>query len=203
MKHGEREQVYERDEYYWGKEPSTLAEITAKYAPFIFSGRTLIDLGAGEGRDAVFFAERGFDVYAMDRSPAGLKKCDRLADEREVPITSIEGDVNDFEFPTSIDVIHSSGVLHYIQPENRNRQFSRFKRDTTAGGLHSILVFVDHPEIPLAPDLSENVSLYERDELQEYYSDWELLHSEERIFDDDSGGEPHQHAGRIVIARKP
>lgn len=75
---------------------------------------TVTDLGAGEGRDAVFFAERGFDVYALDISPAGLGKGEQLADERGVTIMSVEEDLNDIEFPTQVDVVHSSGAVQYI-----------------------------------------------------------------------------------------
>lgn len=203
MHFDERERVYGREEYYWGKEPGTLATLTAEYLPDEPSGQRLIDVGAGEGRDAVFFAEQGLDVYAADVSPAGLEKAERLADERGVELTTIRADANGFEFPRPMDVVFSSGAVQFIRPDVRERQFERFKRDTRPGGLHAVFAFVDHPDVPEAPDHTDNQYLFDRDELQGYYDDWETELTEEVIFEDDSGGVPHEHAARIHLARAP
>ncbi|WP_206093734.1 hypothetical protein [Paludifilum halophilum] len=48
-----------------------------------------------------------------------------------------------------------------------------------------------------------NEYLYDREELQSYYGDWETLDSYEFIFDGSSSGIPHRHAARVLIARKP
>lgn len=203
MEFEEREAVYGRDEYYWGREPTRLATLAADHLPDDPAGERLLDLGTGEGRDAVFFAERGFDVYAVDISPAGLEKAERLAAERGVEITTLRADANEFEFPERMDAVTSSGTVQYIRPAVRRRQFERFQRATVAGGVHAIFAFVDHPDVPPAPDTTDDEYRFGRDELQGYYDGWETLHSEETIFDDDSGGVPHRHAARIHVARAP
>lgn len=203
MEFDKREEMYGRDEYYWGREPSRLAEQTVEYCSGDPAGLRLIDIGAGEGRDAVFFAERGFEVTAVDISPAGLEKAHRLAEERGVEITTLQADANEFEFSEPVDVVFSAGTVQFIQPEVRKRQFDRFQRKTNPGGLHAMFAFVDHPDIPPAPATTDDQYLFDRDELQTYYEGWETLHTEEIIFDDDSGGIPHQHAARIHIARTP
>lgn len=203
MEFEEREAVYGRDEYYWGTEPSRLATEAIQHLPADPTGLQLLDLGAGEGRDAVYFAEHGLDVTAVDISPAGLEKAERLADERDVAITTVRADANEFEPPEPVDVVFSSGVVQFIRPDVRHRQFERLREMTNDGGLHAIFAFVDHPDIPPAPDTTDEQYPYERDELQGYYEDWTTEHSEEIIFDDDSGGIPHQHAARIHVARAP
>lgn len=203
MEFEERERVYGRDEYYWGREPSRLARLTEEHLRSDPAGGRLLDLGAGEGRDAVFFADIGFDVCAVDISPAGLEKADRLAAEHGVAITTLEADANDFELPEPVAVFFSTGAVQFIRPEVRQRQFARFQRATVAGGLHAVFAFVDHPDVPPAPDTTDDQYLLDRDELQGYYGGWETLHSEEILFDDDSGGVPHRHAARIHVARKP
>lgn len=199
----ERERAYGQEEYYWGRTPSRLAKTTVEYLPDDPTGWRLIDIGAGEGRDAVFFAERGLDVYAVDVSPAGLDKAHRLAEERGVGVSTIEADANEFEFPEPMDVVFSTGAVQFIRPAVRRRQFERFQRATNAGGLHAVFAFVEHPDVPPAPDTTDDQYLFGRDELQSYYRDWEPVYSEETVFDDDSGGVPHQHAARIHIARAP
>ncbi|MFC0560655.1 class I SAM-dependent methyltransferase [Halalkalibacter alkalisediminis] len=38
----------------------------------------LLDIGCGEGKDAVFFARNGYDVTAFDISNAGIEKTRNL-----------------------------------------------------------------------------------------------------------------------------
>lgn len=203
MQFEKRERVYRREEYYWGKEPNELAKKTLEFVTSDETNLKVIDIGAGEGRDAVFFAEQGFEVYATDISPNGLEKAERLADEREVDIHILEADANDVEFPEPIDVVYSTGTLQYIRPNNRQRQFEHFRRNTTPGGLHVLFAFVDHPEIPTPPDWTANEYFYDRSELQEYYAEWNILDAQGITFEDESGGEPHKHAAEILTVRKP
>ena len=54
-------------------------------------------LAEGEGRNAVFLAENGFDVTAVDGSKVGLEKAVKLASSRGVTIKTIHADLADFE----------------------------------------------------------------------------------------------------------
>ena len=58
-------------------------------------GRAL-DLACGEGRNAVWLAEHGWEVTAVDFSDVGLAKAARLADERGVSVEWIEADLLDY-----------------------------------------------------------------------------------------------------------
>ncbi|WP_222914658.1 methyltransferase domain-containing protein [Natrinema sp. SYSU A 869] len=202
MKFDARERVYGQEEYYWGTKPNNMAEKTVDVASKLKTDITAIDIGAGEGRDAVFFAEQGWNVYAMDISPNGLTKAERLAIQRDVTLQTIEADANDANFPEAVDVVYSAGTIQYIQPENRKRQFNYFKEKTTSDGVHAMFAFVDHPDVPTAPDWTESEYFYAQGELREYYQDWSVLELEEVIFDDGSSGEPHQHAAEVLFARK-
>lgn len=53
-------------------------------------------LGEGEGRNAVFLAQRGLEVTAVDLSPRALEKAQALARERGATITTREVDLADF-----------------------------------------------------------------------------------------------------------
>lgn len=54
-------------------------------------------IGEGEGRNAVFLAQRGLEVTAMDASPVGLEKAQRLAQERGVTLVTIASDLAHFD----------------------------------------------------------------------------------------------------------
>ena len=71
-------------------------------------------LAAGNGRNAVFLAERGFEVDAVDISAEGLHLCTRLAKARGVSVTPILADLLEHELGDSIyDLITK---FYYYQP---------------------------------------------------------------------------------------
>jgi SAM-dependent methyltransferase len=95
---------YSGAEYVYGKTPN---EFLASVAGQIPKGRVL-SLGEGEGRNAVFLAELGYKVLAVDSSSVGLGKAQRLADERGVTIESRVADLAGFAIePDGWDAIVS------------------------------------------------------------------------------------------------
>ena len=55
-----------------------------------------LDLAAGEGKNAVFLAQHGFDVDAVDVSEIGLKKARKLAKEMGVKIHILLADLDTY-----------------------------------------------------------------------------------------------------------
>jgi cyclopropane fatty-acyl-phospholipid synthase-like methyltransferase len=202
MRYEQLQEIYSAPDYYWGTEPNGFA---GRALGFLADreGLRAVDLGAGEGRDAVFFAKHGLNTLAIDISPNGLGKAQRLARERGVKLRIQQGDVNSLELEGNFDLVYSIGTVQYIQPDNRTQRFEHFKKATVPGGIHAMLTFVDHPDVAPAPDWGGNEYLYSPGEVREYYEGWECLHSRGFVFDDDSGGEPHQHAVEEYVFRKP
>lgn len=205
MSYERLQSMYAGDEYYWGREPNGFARRALELLPRGEEGAKprAVDIGAGEGRDAVFFAENGLEVLAVDVSPNGLKRALRLAGERGVELRVQRGDVNALELGGPFDLVYSIGTIQYLSPENRPARFGHFKERTAPGGLHALFAFVDHPDLPPAPDHMEDEHLYVPGELPRYYPGWEVLHSRVFVFDDDSGGVPHQHAAEEYVFGKP
>ncbi len=81
---------YAGAELVWSASANTfVAAEVERLAPA--PGRAL-DLAAGEGRNAVWLAERGWAVTATDFSPVGLAKARALAEARGVALTLVEAD---------------------------------------------------------------------------------------------------------------
>ncbi|WP_019629759.1 class I SAM-dependent methyltransferase [Actinomadura atramentaria] len=79
-------------------------------------GRAL-DLAAGEGRNAVWLAERGWSVTAVDFSPNGLAKARRLAESRGAEVDWVLADVRDHRpEPRAFDLVLVA-YLHLPQPD--------------------------------------------------------------------------------------
>ena len=77
----------------YGTEPNDFVREVAERIP---PGPVLC-LAEGEGRNAVFLAERGHEVTAVDQSPVGLANAARLATERGVTLTTVTADIADYD----------------------------------------------------------------------------------------------------------
>lgn len=73
-----------------------------RYVEETTDGRAL-DVACGTGRNAVFLAERGYEVDALDRSIEGLRMTRETAAERDVAdrLGLIQADATEFDYPES------------------------------------------------------------------------------------------------------
>jgi 2-polyprenyl-3-methyl-5-hydroxy-6-metoxy-1,4-benzoquinol methylase len=95
------DQRYGGSEFVWTTEPNRfLAEVAEQLEP----GRAL-DLACGEGRNAVWLAEQGWDVTGVDFSQVGLDKAAVLADVNGVTCTWLQADLSDWEPDTQWDFV--------------------------------------------------------------------------------------------------
>ncbi|WP_223068839.1 methyltransferase domain-containing protein [Paenibacillus caui] len=195
------EEEYQTSTYYWGTEPNSACYQVLELMPPTRPLR-LLDIGCGEGKDAVFFARNGYDVTAFDVSDAGIDKARSLADKIGVKLKVLKADIMDFRLDSRFDILYSSGVLHYIKPEYRDEIFSNYKQFTNEGGMHVFNVFVQKPFIAPPPEKETNAYSWKSGELLQHYHDWLIHSSPEVIFDCNSSGIPHKHAMSKLIAQK-
>ena len=201
----EYEQRYQGEDYYWGIRPNSLCYEIMQRRPPVAPYRVL-DIGCGEGKDAVFLARNGYQVEAFDIAEAGLKKGEKLAAQCKTHVNFFHADVLDFEPTHPYDIVFCSGVLHYLPPEKRAPVLERLKACTAPNGLHVLNVFVEKPFIAPAPDTEPAETAHpawKSGELFLFYHDWKLHRTEESIFDCQSSGVAHQHCMNIMIAQKP
>jgi len=93
-------------------EPST---VLRSYEPSIPDGRAL-DVAAGTGRNAVFLADRGYAVDALDASAEGLAIVGERAAERGIGdrVEVIQGDVSTYGFPTAAYDLIAMSYFHTL-----------------------------------------------------------------------------------------
>jgi SAM-dependent methyltransferase len=87
------DQRYGADTYFYGIEPN---DFLREQAPALPHGGEVLCLGEGEGRNAVYLAKQGHAVVAVDQSPVGLQKAQRLAASRGIRITTVTADLAHF-----------------------------------------------------------------------------------------------------------
>ena len=195
---------YDTEEYYWGLLPNDICYDIMKILPPVKPYRVL-DIGCGEGKDAVFLAKCGYAVTAFDISEQGIEKAKRLAKHNEVEVSFFKADILDYRLDTEYDIIFSSGVLHFIPGTKRKEFCDSLKLHTTDSGINVLNVFVPKPFISRAPDCTEEeekVQPWHSGELFGYYHDWLFHTCKEEIFDCNSSGIPHKHCMDTLIAQK-
>ena len=195
------ENAYDSDEFYWGTEPASFCDELMKIRPA--EGETsVLDIGCGEGKDAVYFAKKGYTVDAFDITESGIRKTNLLAERNSVKINSRVDDVNTFESDKEYDIVYSTGTVQYLFDENKKAFFDKIRRITKKGGIVFFNVFVEKPFLELPPDWDKEEKLWKTGELFTYFADWEVLKISEVIFDCHSGTVPHKHCMDTIICRK-
>jgi len=190
---------YRTNEYMYGKEPNDFLRQTAEN---LQPGRILC-LAEGEGRNAVFLAEKGHTVTAVDLSDVGLKKALVLAEERGVKIDTEVADLAGYEISAeSWDAIVS--IFCHLPPHVRKALHRKVVNGLKPGGIF-ILEGYTPRQLGLGTGGPPNRELMMTlDELKEELSGLDFEHALETrrgIVE----GSLHTGVGEVVqlIGRKP
>lgn len=176
------------------EEPSDIVKHIAK----IKKPGTVLDLGVGYGRNALFLAKQGFSVVGIDTSEMAVGGFRDSAEKLGVEVKGIVGDMTQFEFDRYYDVVLSIAALNLIEREEANELIRKIKASTEDRGLNAISVFTE-----LMP-LEGVLFLYESNELRDLYEDWEIVRYEEHrtSIHKHENWPPHRHANASLLARK-
>jgi tellurite methyltransferase len=113
-----------RKEFALGKEPNPFLK---KHIRLLPKGKAL-DMATGEGRNAVFLAQHGFEVNAVDISERGLKKVKKLAREKGVKINTFLVDLD--QYPIEKERYDLIANFYFL----KRRLIPRIKKGLKKGG---------------------------------------------------------------------
>jgi SAM-dependent methyltransferase len=132
---------YAESDWLWSAGPNeTVTEIVGPLPP-----ATALDVGAGEGRHAVWLASLGWDVTAVDFSAVGIGKGRRHADDRGLTVDWVVADVREWRPPpgTTYDLVlvvylHLDAdvlprVAEWVSPGGRLVVLGHARRNLTDG----------------------------------------------------------------------
>jgi SAM-dependent methyltransferase len=121
---------YTDEGWAFGKEPNDFLREQGDLLP---PGRVLC-LAEGQGRNAVWLAQRGHEVTAMDQSAVGLEGARRLAAERGITLTTLRADLDEFEIePGAWQGIVS--IYAHVSGDVRRRVHARVEKGLAPGGV--------------------------------------------------------------------
>ena len=110
-----------------------------------FSGSKVLELGCGPGRNALFFAEKGCQVDAVDSSEESLKWGRERSKESGLAINFIHNDIFDLAIKEgSYDIVYDSGCFHHIAPHRRNSYNDLITSALKTDGSFGITCFVEN-----------------------------------------------------------
>ena len=104
------DQKYSVDEYIYTTEVNRFVK---EHLADLTPGK-MIDLAGGEGRNTVFFAEKGWQAENIDLSPVGLVKCEKLAKERDVLENVFTTNASALDFVSKLAPV-DLGLCAYLQ----------------------------------------------------------------------------------------
>jgi SAM-dependent methyltransferase len=125
----------------WSATPNRTVERQVEGLP---PGRAL-DLAAGEGRNAIWLAEQGWQVTALDFSSVGADKGRQLATARGVDVAWVVADATTWDPPEGgFDLV----VVAYLQlPEDERRAAHQRAARAVAPGGRFVLVAHDRDNL--------------------------------------------------------
>ena len=150
-----------------------LVEIAGKLKP----GRAL-DLASGTGRNAIWLAEQGWHVTAVDRSPITIPTVDAGV-----------ADLEKHEFP----IVEASWDLIVVSLYLQRDLFEPIKRGIKPGGVALVIVLL------MEPGHEGSHFRAQPGELAKHFEGWEISHYREGK----ASGEHHDRAVAEIIAKKP
>ncbi len=102
---------YEKDEALFGAKESHLLKQCAELIP---DDARVLDLGIGQGRNALPLARRGCHVTGIDTSQVAVDTVTRLAAEVNLPLEAHLQNFMDYEPDRSFDVVLCFGLMQML-----------------------------------------------------------------------------------------
>ena len=190
---------YAETEFAYGTKPNDFLVEACRHIP---KGRVLC-LCEGEGRNAVYLAELGYTVTAVDASAVGMAKAQKLAADRGVKIETLVADLNDY----SIEVDSYNAVVSifcHVPKDLREKIHQQVIHGLKQNGVLVLEAYFSKqlefgtggpPTVELMMDLQS---------LKIELEGLELLHAEEKVREVVEG-KYHTGQGAVVqvVAKKP
>lgn len=163
---------FQSENYVYGKEPNVF--LTEFHKKIKVSGDALA-IAEGEGRNAVYLAEQGMNVTAWDYAESGLVKINKLAEERDVVISTELIDLNDAKWrENKWDEIVC--IFGHLPTELRRKTLQGVKKAVKPGGYFLTEVYSPY-QIPYKSGGPQDMDfLYKPEEFLSIFADWRIVH---------------------------
>lgn len=138
---------YER---FYRENPHGLGEPTREFLAFFdsfdVSNANVLDVGCGQGRDALFIGRLGHSVVAIDQSSTGIRDLLRDARREDLAIVGKVADIREFDWGGPYDVVVIDRTLHMLPNEESTRVIRDLMHATRSGSY--LLIADERKSLP-------------------------------------------------------
>lgn len=162
-----------------------------------------LDMGCGQGRNALFLGLKGFDVTAVDNNPQAVQNVNELARIEGLDVRALEYDLNAANLQDHFDYIVATVVFMFLYPRFVPQVIADMQAHTNPGGYNLIVSAMDTEDFPCPMPFPFK---FKEGELREYYRDWEIVEYKEELgamHAKDAAGNPIQFKFVTMLAKKP
>ncbi len=129
----------EYDKYYqtenlFGKPYPELIDFYAK----IKEKGKLLDIGCGQGRDAIPLAKLGFVVTGIDHSKVGIDQLNKIAEKENLSLTGVVADIYSYSKFDKFDYILLDSMFHFGK-KKREKELNFLNRLVSASKPNTII----------------------------------------------------------------
>jgi len=189
------------DDYVFGTEPNQFLVRNTK--AYLKDGTQILAVADGEGRNGVWMAKQGFEVWSVDAAPAASDKARRLATDQGVQMHIETADLSQWDWDKQQFDAVVGIFFQFANPKLRAELFDGMKRAVKPGG---VLMIEGYGLKQLTyktggPDIPEH--LYTLELMRESFADMDILLLEEYDAELDEGA-GHKGTSALVdlVARK-
>lgn len=173
------------------------AELVRRLAQFEIPRGRAVELGCGTGTNAIWLAQQGFDVTAIDITPTAIAQAEAKAKEAGARVNFVTADVTEppdlgEPFPFFFD----RGCYHAVRRGNAGGFLRELDRITAPGAWGIVLTGNAREERKPGPPAVSEETL--RAELGRFF---DFVSLEEFRFDQDEP-DGHRHLGWSCVLRK-
>ena len=141
----------------------------------------VLDLGCGQGRDAIALAELGFDVTGIDYSQVGIDQMNEIAKAKKIALKGLVADIFLFDDFGDYDVVLLNSMFHFAK-NDKAKEIAFIKNIIAKIKQGSIIIFCIQDtgkkiEILNTVLSSENLENLEDKKMKYTFEDKETGHS--------------------------
>lgn len=144
-----------------------------------FTGGKALDVGCGSGRNTLYLNSQGFEVTAWDKNPASLARLNHIITAENLRgIETAEKDLNALRFNGAYDLVLSTVVMMFLQPETIPQLIADMQASTVRDGYNLIVAAMDTSDYPNNQGFP---FAFKSGELSNYYRKWHILKYNEDV----------------------
>lgn len=167
---------YSKDQPTWsGKPNDALMRETEGLAP-----STALDIGAGEGADAIWLAQRGWEVTAVEKNHIAVERARERACRADLEVSWIENSVEDVDFGDDTFALVTCSYVFF--PKTEEELFEKLLTSRVAPG--GTLLVVMHADFDFEHARSRGLNPEEHlsfEDIRDYLdSEWSIQVADRR-----------------------